>query len=270
MKQEIKTKMSVVVVCCNEKDYQRAETTLENIRTKGKWVGDLVWVAVDFDPHVDFVDKWQVRVLKRTAYDMTWMWKLRQEHPFHGTDGRETSKLVQFSKWRVFDHELKIYRSLLYIDTGMHINHPIAPIFSIEHKDRFVAPDDRFPFDDPTKNFKKQWDMEAMPDKFKALEQYCQEELGGDALEKGGYFLNCMWLMDTSLIRPETQPELLGLARRFPISRTNEMAVMNLHFLKYWTPLPEKIGNLHLFDWTERFGRKTNDYIMLKYPHFPK
>ena len=262
--------MSVVVVCCNEKDHKRAETTLEQIRTKGKWAGDLVWVAIDFDPSGDFVRRWGVRVVRKPAYDMMWLWKLRQEKPFHDTDGRGSNKLIQFSKWRVFSHEFKIYRSLLYIDTGMHIQHPIAPVFTIGHKGKFVAPDDRFPFDDPTKNFKKQWDEKCWPEKFRELEEYCCVQLSPDALEKDGYFLNCMWLMDTALIQPDTQQQLMALTKRFPISRTNEMALMNLYFLKDWEPLPEHVGGLRVFDWTERGDYKTNDYIMLKYPHFPK
>lgn len=262
--------MSVVVVCCNEKDHKRAGTTLEQVRTNGKWVGDLVWVAIDFDPSPEFVKRWNIRVIKKPAFDMLWLWKLRRERPFHDTDGRELNKLIQFSKWRVFSHEFKIYRSLLYIDTGMHINHPIAPIFTVDHKGKFVAPDDRFPFDDPSKNFRKQWDQKCWPEKFEELENYCRDELSPDVLEKEGYFLNCMWLMDTALIKPGTQQELMGLTRRFPISRTNEMAIMNLYFLNNWQPLPEQVGDLRIFDWTERDNHKTNDYIMLKYPHFPK
>lgn len=262
--------MSVVVICCNEKDYPRAESTLEQVRTRGKWAGDVVWVAIDFDPSEEFVKKWDIRVIKKPAYDMFWLWRLRQKRPFEGTDGRESYKLIQFSKWRVFTYELKIYRSLLYLDAGTYISHPISPIFSIDHKGKFIAPDDRYPFDDPSKNFKKQWDYQSWPDKSTELENYCRDELSPDALEKEGYFLNCMWLMDTSLIKPDTQQELMGLAKRFPISRTNEMAIMNLYFLKNWLPLPDKIGDLRVFDWTERGGLATKDYILLKYPHFPK
>lgn len=262
--------MSVVVVCSNEKDHRRTEKTLEQIRTKGGWMGDLVWVAIDFDPPNDFVNEWRIIVIKKPAYDMMWLWGFRVKHPFKDTDGRELYKLIQFSKWRVFTHELKLYKSLLYIDSGMCINHPITPIFSIDHKEMFVAPDDRFPFDDPAKNFKKQWDQHACPNKFNELVSYCHDCLGPDCLEKGGYFLNCVWLMDTSLIRPETQTELMALAKRFPISRTNEMAIMNLYFLRHWKPLPETLDGLRVFDWTERGDHKTNDYIMLKYPHFPE
>lgn len=256
--------MSVVVVCSNEKDHERAERTLAQIRTNGKWVGDLAWVAIGFDPNPDFVAKWQIRVIKKNAFDMTWLWDLRRKHPYHGTDGREYSKLVQFSKWRVFCHEFKIYKSLLYLDAGMYVGKPIASIFKIKHKHKIIAPDDRFPFDDPTKTFGKQWDRSSIPEKFHELETY----IGTDVLENGGYFLNCMWLMDTSLIHSNTQDELMALARRFPISRTNEMAVMNLYFLNYWEPLPEQWDGVRVFDWTERFGRKTDEYMLLKYPHF--
>lgn len=257
-------KMSIVVICCNEKDHERAERTLEQIRTKGKWAGPLAWVAIDFDPNKEFVAKWRVQVIKKAAFDMTWLWDLRRKHPYEGTDGREYSKLVQFSKWRVFCHEFKIYKSLLYLDAGMYIGKPITSIFTIDHKNKIIAPDDRFPFDDPSKTFRKQWDSSCMPEKFNELEEY----IGKETLEKGGYFLNCMWLMDTSIIHANTQNELMALARRFPISRTNEMAVMNLYFLQYWQPLPEQLNGVHVFDWTERFGHKTNEYMMLKYPHF--
>lgn len=256
--------MSVVVLCCDEKDQGRAKTTIEKIRTCGQWAGKLAWVVIDFDPEEHFVLKWGVWVLRRKALDMRWLWDIRQKHPLIGTDGREVFKLIQFSKWRVFDAEFKLYKSLLYIDSGMHIANPIAPIFTIPHKDRIVAPDDRFPFDDPSKVFMKQWDQVAMPEKFQELQEYCQEK----NLCQDAYFLNCMWLMDTALIQADTQAHLLSLARRFPISRTNEMAVMNLFFLPYWTPLPEKLNGHCLFDWTERFGRKTHEYIMIKYSQF--
>lgn len=251
--------MSVVVVFSDERDAHRAQMTLEQVRTKGKWVGELAWVVVGFDPDPSFVQKWGIWVLKRKAFNMMWLWQERRRHPFQNTDGREMSKLIQFSKWRVLDEEFKPFRFLLYMDAGMHVQHPIAPIFSLGKEGHFVAPDDRFPFDDPTKNFRKQWET-VPPD--------MEKEYGG-LLDKGAYFLNCMWLMDTCLIQEETQDMLMGLAKRFPYSRTNEMAIMNLFFLPHWIPLPEKINNLVVFDWTERFGKKTRDYILLKYPHFP-
>lgn len=255
--------MSVVVLCTDHKDAGRAEATIRQVRTRGRWAGALAWVAVGFEPRREFVSEWRVDVLRRPAIDALWLWELRQRHPFRGTDGREKNKLIQFSKWRVFDRCFKSYHSLLYLDAGMRVNHPIAPIFRIPHKGRIVAPDDRFPFDDPSKDFRRQWDHEAMPDKLAKLER-------SHNLDRDGYFLNCLWLIDTALIQADTQACLLGLARQFPISRTNEMAVMNLHFADVWSPLPEKLEDgLRVFDWTEREGRDTNSYVMVKYSNQP-
>ena len=79
--------------------------------------------------------------------------------------------------------------------------------------------------------------------------------------------------MDTNLITLTLQDELMALLHRFPISKTNEMAIMNLYFHDTWSPLPETIiikdEKKHVFDWTERGTKKTSDYILLKYPHFP-
>ena len=261
--------MSVVVICTNDKDQNRAHETLKKVRKAGKWGGDLVWIAIDFIPSEEFVAKWNIKVLHRTAYDFLWLWDLRQKHPFPNSDSRETKKLIQFSKWRVFDSEFKKYKSLLYLDAGMHISHPISQVFSVPHENAFVGPDDRFPFDDPSKNFKRQWDETSMPEHFFKLSEYCKE-IDPELMEQKGYFLNCMWLMDTKLIQHDTQQQLLALTKRFPISKTNEMAVMNLYFYKNWKPLPEKMGDLRIFDWTERGGYKNKDYILLKYPHFPQ
>lgn len=261
--------MSVVVILSDEKDHGRAQETLKSVRTTGKWRGALVWIAIGFDPSPEFVNRWDVQVIKRDAYPMQWLWELRRKFPFQNSDGRESSKLIQFSKWRVFDMEFRRYKSLLYLDSGTYIGHPIAPIFSVDHDGLFVAQDDRYPFDNPNKNFGGQWDNTSMPEKHAELEDYCNK-LEPDWLQKGGYFLNCMWLMDTSLIQPDTQQVLLGLLRRFPIAKTNEMAIMNLHFYKVWKPMPEKLGDLRIFDWTERPGRRTEEYMLLKYPHFPK
>jgi hypothetical protein len=258
--------MRVVVVLSNEKDHHRAEKTLEGIRTIGGWTETLVWIALDFEPEENFVRRWNLRVLPRSRIDMSWLWEIRQRHPFKTCDDRETKKLIQFSKWRVFDPYFKKWESLLYIDSGMRIVHPIAPLFDLDHKDRFLAPDDRYPYDDPKKTFDIQWDAEGMPEVYNDLVFYTHR-LRPDWLRKEGYFLNCVWLMDTALIKKDTQDELMRLAMRFPISKTNEMAIMNLYFHDSWKDFPKETSSGKIsFDWSERGHHPTTDYILLKYP----
>lgn len=256
----------VVVILTDAKQEQRGRETIQKIRTTGQWRESIVWVSIDFVPHESILSEWDVQVLQKPSIDIEWLSDIRKNYPIKNTDGREVHKLIQFSKWRVFDTFFHQWDSMLYIDAGMHVFHPIDIVFSVPHKGFFVAPDDRFPFDDPSKNFRKQWDAHSMPSVYHDLEAYCDAAW----LDQGGYFLNCMWLMDTRLINETTVDELCAFARRFPISRTNEMAVMNLYFHKVWKPLPHHpIHNLFLFDWTERFDNTTDKYILLKYPHFP-
>ena len=263
----------VVVILSNEKEEGRAKKTVESIRGPGKWQGDIVWITIGFRPTEDFLLRWNVEVLVRPMTEVQWLWDLRQQYPFRESDGREKHKLIQFSKWRVFDPYFKQHwSSLLYLDAGMHISNPIEPLFSVPHQDTLVAPDDRYPFNDPSKIFRKQWETDAMPTHFRDLEEYCRFR-DSSWMNGGAYFLNCLWLMDTEMITATIQDELMALLRRFPISKTNEMAIMNLYFHDRWSALPETImtetGMIRIFDWTERGDKKTSDYILLKYPHFP-
>ena len=264
-----KRRMSVVVVVSNERDQTRAQKTICGVREVGQWKRDLVWIAIDFEPDIEFIRRWDIILVHRPILDMRWLWDLRQKYPMKETDKREVDKLIQYSKWRVFDPFFHRWSSLLYLDAGTHVFHPIGPLFRIPHKDKFIAPDDRFPFDNPNKTFRLQWDQSSIPHVVHDLNEYCRG-IDETWLDKGGYFLNCMWLMDTALIRDTTLRELCALVRRFPISRTNEMAIMNLYFYKDWKPLPEFLGTHRIFDWTERHQRRTDEYILLKYPRFPK
>jgi hypothetical protein len=83
------------------------------------------------------------------------------------------------------------------------------------------------------------------------------------------YFLNCIWIYDTSLgIQKQWFVDLIA---KYPIWKTNEMGVMNVVLAfdkRLWTPMPlfDEGSQRILFDWTERNGRRWDAYIVLKYP----
>lgn len=253
----------VVIVFSDEFQKDRAEQTIREIREKGSWKGDLVWLAIGIKTVPPWVEKFGVEVFNRCPIDVSYLKEYRQKFPFQKpTDGREVAKLIQFSKFWVFDPYFKKWESVLYMDAGMHVYQPLFPWFQIPHRGCIVAPDDRFPFSEP-KTFRKQWDQ-TMKDVYHELNQYCNT-ISQKWLDQGGYFLNCVWLMCSSVILENTVQELQNLTRRFPISRTNEMAIMNLYFKKLWKPLP--LGGIMYFDWTNRFHhRNKENYILLKYP----
>lgn len=248
----------VIVVFSDQAQQHRALHTFRSIRKDGQWKGDLVWLLVGPFTPPDWITEYNIQIIHRPVLNLDFLLSLRQQYPFTNTDGREKEKLVQFSKYWVFDPIFKKWKFLLYIDAGITVYRPVQLIFDKKKEKCFIAPDDRFPYDDPNKIFSLQWDKESMPLIWKDLEFFLHKYNFTDA-----YFLNCVWLMDTELIRDDTIDRLLVLTRRFPISRTNEMAIMNLFFYHHWKPLSQEE---RLFDWTQRFQFKPQDYVMLKYP----
>lgn len=250
---------SVVVVFSDKNQSRRAEKTIRMVRREGAWKGDVVWVAIHVKNFPSWTKELEILVRNYPPLLMQYFEEFRKKNPFCiPSDGRETNKLIQFSKWWVFDPWFREnYDSLLYLDAGMHVFQPLFPWFQLPHKNAFLAPDDRYPFDDLNKKFMSQWDT-CLPPLLTDLNHF----LKAKNRNKEGYFLNCVWLMCTSLIKDTTIRELLSLAKRFPISRTNEMAIMNLYFEKCWKPIPQPF----YFDWTNRNSHKENESILIKYP----
>lgn len=53
------------------------------------------------------------------------------------------------------------------------------------------------------------------------------EEYSKDILEER-YFLNCIWVYDTKLIKTCGMTDLIEAMNKYPICRCNEMTIMNL------------------------------------------
>lgn len=246
----------VIIVFADAKEKERAQSTCKMVRQQGGWNGDLIFLGIGKGLGKEgWMEKWQIQLVSRPMLDVSFLLEIRSKFPFESTwDGRETKKLIQFSKFWVFDKFFRQWDVILYLDAGMHVYRPIFPLFQLFQPGKLVALDDRFPFDDENKTFLRQFDS-CIPDAFKEIEYWIRKT--------ENYFLNCMWICCSSLIREETISDLLRLTRRFPISKTNEMAIMNLYFQKAWIPLPTE---KNFFDWTQRGSKKPEDYILLKYP----
>jgi hypothetical protein len=142
---------------------------------------------------------------------------------------------------------------------------PIAPILALDWRGKFLCPDDGC--DGNRKYFRNQLELVNRPDVLDALNKAYPGAL------ESAYFLNCIWIYDTSL-RIQKQ-DFVDLIAKYPIWKTNEMGVMNVLITfdkKLWTPMPlyDDQSRRILFDWTERHGRASSDYVVLKYPcHVP-
>jgi len=256
--------MTAVVTLSDQAYFEKAKNTITDVRTRGQWTGTIVYIAVDFDPPNDFLTMYDVQVAKfpriHTEKIIETFTKTPLTQPTH--DGREFKKLTQWEKLHVFDNYFKQWNRVIFFDAGLRVLDSLENFLCLDWKGKFLALDDAW--NDPNKKFNRQLETVKQPE---VLEQYIQE-FGKDVLD-GKYFLNCMWVCDTSL--PFTKEELIQTMNTYPLWRTNEMGVMNtIITFKYrlWTPFPIHAQNgKFLFDWCEynRPGTRWDNYCALKY-----
>jgi len=256
---------TVVVTLCDAPYFEKAKNTIHDLRGRGQWTGPIVLIAVDFTPDEEFIAKNSIQVKQFDRINVDYIIDIRRQFPFTepSNDGREFKKVTQWEKLHCFDPFFKQWDRLIYFDAGLRILDSLEHFLNLEWQGRLLALDDGW--NDPSKRFGRQLETIKQPD---VLENFVKT-YGSDVLDRS-YFLNCVWIHDTSL--PVTKEELIDVMNRFPIWRTNEMGVMNAVFtFKYncWTPFPLTIpSGKYLFDWCElnRPGTHWTQYCALKYP----
>lgn len=257
---------TVCVTLCDEPYFHKAIQTIRDIRTVGQWTGDLVLITVGFTLSEELSKKYSIQTV---SFPLIPTEKLRahyQSNPLSTPtcDGREYKKCTQWEKLHVFDVYFKQWERVLFVDAGLRILDGIDFFLSLEWKGRFLAPDDTW--NDENKRFRCQVETINTPHILESL-----VSIYGDLLDQK-YFLNCMFLFDTSLLSNTSKEEMISIMDTYPLWRTNEMGVMNVFFtfhLKVWTPFPSYAKNgKYLFDWCEynRINTKWYEYCALKYP----
>jgi len=246
--------MKTVVVTLTDQGYfHKCKQTIIDIRSRGEWTGDLVLITVGFDAPRNFLDYYRI-IQKRVEHiDCSQILASYRVHPIRPTcDNREFAKLTQWDKFYVFDSFFAQWNKVIYVDAGLRVLDKIQYLADLPCENVLMAPDDA-PAYDTTKRFTNIIDVECNP----ATTAMVVEEYGDILNER--YFLNCIWMYDTSLLQQITVKELIDTMNKYPICRCNEMTIMNLLVTfkyKVWKPFPDVIhsanGIKRLFGWTER------------------
>ena len=265
---------TVIVILSDIHQKDRARRTILDVRTRGQWTGDMVWITVGFDPSHDFIEYYDIRPYRVEHLDTSGLLAYYQKHPLRPTcDNRETQKLTQWDKFYVFDSWFLQWERVIYLDAGLRVVDRLQHLLDLDCTGLILAPDDVASYD-TEKRFSGMIELESerhphIVEDF--LKEYSPEIL------KERYFLNCMWMYDTRLLHQIHMTELIDAMNRYPICRCNEMTIMNLIFTfkhRVWKPFPEHCPNddrRRLFGWTERdrdYGPYTTwrDFCFLKYP----
>jgi len=268
------TTTTVVVTLSDATQQERAKRTILDVRTRGEWTGDIVWVTVGFEPSRTFTSFYKIRTHRVEHIDTRHVLESYGRRPLRPTDdGREWKKLTQWDKFYVFDSFFLQWGRVVYLDAGLRVVDRLQHLLDVDCTDAFLAPDDAAP-DDTQKRFGGI--IEADEGRHPEVVPMLFREYPKSILTER-YFLNCLWMYDTSLLHHIHLTDFIDAMNRYPIARCNEMTIMNLLLTfkhRVWKPFPEHCPQdprRRLFGWTERdrnYGPYTTwqDFCFLKYP----
>lgn len=255
-------KDTAVVTLCDESYFPKAKRTIQEVREKGGWAGDIVLLAIDFAPEPIP----GVQVMCLSHIDTSYLVEQLREHPIRPMDdNRHLGKLYQWDKLQVFRSNMKAWKRIIFLDAGIRVFQSIEPLLNIPWRGSFLAPDDSDPYDNG-RRFNIQLDLSANPDAAKQL----TDRFPSSILTRP-YFLNCMFVFDTALLDQVSFDDLVQAMNDYPICMCNEMGILNLMFtfkLGVWKPFPQRVGNRYLFGWSESNYRESpnaSNFHFMKY-----
>lgn len=264
--------MRTVVVTLTDSNYfSKARRTILDVRTRGKWSGDIVLITVGFDANKNFTDYYNITPYRVEHIPTDNLLEQYTKCPINPTcDNREYAKLTQWDKFHVFDEFFLSWDRVIFLDAGLRVFDEIRHLADLPCDGVILAPDDA-PSYDTSKRFGGIIETARnMP----VVEQLFQE-FSPEILQQR-YFLNCIWMYDTALLNTVSFSDLEAAMNKYPICRCNEMTIMNLLFTfkqRVWRPFPEFIENSgkRLFGWTEHdrnYGadKTWRDFCFVKYP----
>jgi hypothetical protein len=262
----------VVVTLTDAGYFHKAQRTIADIRSRGQWTEDLVLITVGFDAPQNLLDQYRIIPFRIEHIDTTHLLEEYKKCPIRPTcDNREFGKLTQWDKFAVFNTWFLQWDRVIFFDAGLRVVDSIHYLADLPCEGVIMAPDD-CPADNADGVFSRIIEIDRNPSVVEKLFQ----EYPRDILNRR-YFLNCIWMYDTILLRTITYAELAHTMNRYPICRCNEMTVMNLLFtMKYcvWKPFPEWIQKngqpKRLFGWSEHdrdygYHNSWRDFCFLKY-----
>lgn len=244
---------------CDASYFPKARRTIRELQVHGKWLGDIVLLAVDFKPEPIR----GVRIRHITHMNTEPLLEQWKTHPIQAMpDNRHYGKIYQWDKLQVFTPYFKQWDRVVFVDAGMRIFDIVQPLLDLPWRHCLLAPDDADPYDNGSR-FKRQLDLTANPDATaRLLETY------GEGILDRRYFNNCIFVFDTQLIDTTTLPRLQKMMVDFPIFLCNETGLMNVAFWEVWKAFPQRVGTKYLFAWAENNyeeGPDWGDFHFIKY-----
>ena len=261
----VPTHETCVATMTNAAYFHQTARTVAELRSPGNWKGEIVILpapdvplsamqalASAFAP-ITFRYSPEVNLSAIKAW--------HADHPFLTTDGRERSKTFQWHKFRFFEPwATHLCGRIAFIDAGMHVYNDIQPVFDRLDplvQNRLIAHSDAY---------QSYWWFNLGLQFERGVCPQCYDELNATVPLDGDYFQTGFLYWDTRITRQGTFNELMGLANRYPMSRTNEQGIMNVWAYQHrlWVPLPTDCKPWCLYDIVPRHFNQFGRYVMSK------
>lgn len=251
---------TIFVLVTDNNYYLRAKQTIIDIRIKGRWLGEIALITIDFELSNNFKDYYEVIEVKIPPLDKNKLISLLPEGGFHGSDKREINRINQWEKLQVFDDYFKKWDRVVFMDAGMRLFDSVKYLLELEYKDSILQ---------HREEHSKFYD--ALYKNNNDLLKGVTEDFG-KSIESESVFLNGLWIYDTKILDICNKQELVDGMYKYPLCLRNEMTLMQLFFdFKYnlVKPLPIKASNDKiLFGWSDvdYSGTTWRNFCLIKYP----
>jgi hypothetical protein len=217
---------------------------INQVRSEGGYKGDIVILTSKYTPTflIKLSNKKNVKYLKfkRIKFDRKTDKSLKEINTL-GQPNRHIHKNFQWHKLHLFDPILKKWDYIFYIDINMTIHKNINPIFKIKPMGCLFANRD---YSDG-----EHWDLEGQFDN--THKDFLNLKKSYDLSIKN-YFQTGMIFYDTQIIETETKEEIIKLVKKYPYTRTNEQAIMNLFFIfekGLFKELPGEVDGINTYSY---------------------
>jgi len=234
---------------------------INQVRNKGEYKGDILVLTARFTPTflLKLSNKKNVKYLKfnRVKFDKTTEKSLKAINTL-GQPNRHIYKNFQWHKLHLFDPVLKHWDYIFYIDINMTIHKNINPIFKIKPSRCLFANRD---YSDG-----ENWELERQ---FDNTHKDISNLKKSYDLSIKNYFQTGMIFFDTQIIETETKEEIIKLVKKYPYTRTNEQAIMNLFFIfekGLFRELPKNVEGVNTYSyWKHDDNTRITKQLVKKY-----
>jgi len=257
---------TVFVLVTDQLYFYKACVTIQDLRTIGNWLGDIVLITIDFDLEESYKSSHNIIEKKFPLIDKTHLLNEIGPNGFSNSDKREINKLNQWEKLHVFDDYFLQWDRVVFFDAGLRVLDEVKHVLELDYHNSILAPNDAPP-NRSDNIFKYQLSFDN-DDKIQVFKKDF-----GDNIFDSCHMLNCMWVYDTCILEICNKEQLIHAMNKYTVCKTNEMGIMNLMFhfkYKLWKEFPLKASNgKYLFEWCElnhNYYTTWRDYCFMKYP----